>query len=212
MDLVLLRPAVVYGPGDLRGLMPRVVCAAAYVPSPGLGEKMKLLWDAKMRVSTVHVDDVVRAVWAAAVAPRAALPSPPVFNLADGGHTDQGALNAALGRMFAIRTGFHGTILSNIARLRLEEVVQDANDKHMAPWSALCRAHGVSSGTPLSPYIHSELLRHNHLFIDGSAVTAPLGRGGLGLGAYAHPVLDEAALRASVQLYIDMKLFPPVLS
>ena len=48
-----------------------------------------------------------------------------MFNLADGGYTDQAALNGALGRLFGIRTGFHGNMLSNLARLRMEEVVRE---------------------------------------------------------------------------------------
>eukprot|EP00937_MAST-01D_sp_MAST-1D-sp2_P003259 g3259.t1 len=204
LDLVILRPALVYGPADVHGLMPRIVCAAAYVE---LREKMKFLWNGKMRLNTVHVADVVAAAWAAATAPRAALPAPPVLNLADAGDTDQKDVNAALGRLFGIETGFHGKLLSNIARLRLGDVVDDANDKHMGPWVALCRRHEVSGGSPLSPYLHRELLGHNDLCVDGRAAAAALpgftyryGRG-----------LDEAALRASVQRCIDLKLFPPIL-
>ncbi|RHY89582.1 hypothetical protein DYB37_012203 [Aphanomyces astaci] len=51
LHLVFVRPATVYGSGDVGGLMPRLVCAAAY---SALGEKMKLLWDGEMRVNTAH--------------------------------------------------------------------------------------------------------------------------------------------------------------
>ena len=43
--------------------MPRVVVAATYVK---IGARMDLLWDASLKLNTVHVFDVARAVyWAA---------------------------------------------------------------------------------------------------------------------------------------------------
>jgi nucleoside-diphosphate-sugar epimerase len=48
LPLVVLRPALVYGPGDFGSLMPRCVVAASYARA---GERMELLWDgaAKLR-------------------------------------------------------------------------------------------------------------------------------------------------------------------
>jgi len=57
---VVLRTAVVYGPGDIFGITPRIVCAATYTKT---GEKMEFLWDKDLKVNTVHVSDVVRAIW-----------------------------------------------------------------------------------------------------------------------------------------------------
>lgn len=47
LPLVILRPALVYGPGDFASLMPRCVVAASYKKS---GEKMEMLWDGDMKV------------------------------------------------------------------------------------------------------------------------------------------------------------------
>jgi nucleoside-diphosphate-sugar epimerase len=63
LPLVVLRPATVYGPGDVAGLMPRCVVAATYKAD---GAKMEMLWDGTLKVSTVHVFDVVRAIYFAA--------------------------------------------------------------------------------------------------------------------------------------------------
>jgi len=48
---LIVRPSFVYGPADTSAIMPRAVCAAAYVE---LNEKMKFLWDSSMKINTVH--------------------------------------------------------------------------------------------------------------------------------------------------------------
>ena len=63
LQWVILRPAIVYGMGDLTGLTPRISCAAVYKK---LGEKMKFLWGKELKLSTVHVHDVCTAMWIAA--------------------------------------------------------------------------------------------------------------------------------------------------
>ena len=50
LNLVVLRAATMYGPGDVYGLSPRLICAAVY---KHLGEKMKFAWDGKLRANTV---------------------------------------------------------------------------------------------------------------------------------------------------------------
>jgi nucleoside-diphosphate-sugar epimerase len=60
LPLIILRVANVYGKGDVRGIMPRIVTAAAYQV---LGEPMNFLWGADLKINTVHVDDVINAIW-----------------------------------------------------------------------------------------------------------------------------------------------------
>ena len=85
LNYVILRPALIYGPGDVNGMMPRIVCAAAYVQ---LQEKMKLLWDAYVKVNTVHVSDVCTAMWTVAHTNMSRIPSGSIYNLCDEGDTD----------------------------------------------------------------------------------------------------------------------------
>jgi len=40
--------------------VPRLIVGAVY---KHLGDKMELLWTEKLRLNTVHVDDVVAALW-----------------------------------------------------------------------------------------------------------------------------------------------------
>ena len=59
---------------------PRLITAACYKQ---LGEKMKLLWSKDLKMNTVHVCDVVRALWHL----RDAGAPGQVYNLADKGET-----------------------------------------------------------------------------------------------------------------------------
>ncbi|DAZ96287.1 TPA: hypothetical protein N0F65_008320 [Lagenidium giganteum] len=197
LKAVFVRPATVYGSADIMGLMPRIVCAASYVK---IEETMKLLWDAEMRVNTVHVVDVCRALWHLTTAGS----DGEVYNLADKNDTNQQKINAILEQLFSIKTGFIGKLVSNLARVRLADVVEDANDKHMKPWSDLCTEHGITN-TPLTPYIDKELLQHNHLYIDGSKIEAT------GF-SYTFPSVESTEIRGVVQEMIDQKIFPPILS
>lgn len=113
-------------------------------------------------------------------------------------------------------------------QLNFKGVAEEANDKHMTPWSALikvcssrsfaqprmmctsvddaslCLLQEYNLNTPLSPYLDIELLYNNALSVDGSAIE------GIGF-SYEQPAVTEALLRESVQYWIDIKAFPPLL-
>lgn len=48
----------------------------------------------------------------------------------------------------------------------LSSVVEEVNDKHLAPWAKACRNDGIDN-TPLSPYMSEELLYNKNLYLDG---------------------------------------------
>jgi nucleoside-diphosphate-sugar epimerase len=177
--------------------MPRVVCAAAYV---ALREKMKFLWDKSLRLNTVHMSDVCRALWHVAEHEGSVGET---YNLADKGDTDQGKVNDILANLFGIKTGFQGKLISNMARMDLTRVVNEVNEKHLKPWSDLCKVQSIYN-TPLSPFIDKELLYQNHLFIDGSKIESTGFK-------YEVPELTEDNLMEVVQSYIDTKMFPPII-
>lgn len=196
LPLVIVRPAVVYGPGDEAGLMPRAVCAVSYKLN---GTKMEFLWGGDLHVSTVHVFDVCRALWT--VASRGPAGKGVIYNLADAGYTTQEKLGRVIAEVFGIETGFHGSIVSGLASLSLASVVAEANDMHMGPWLAVCKANGTSK-TPLTPFIHEELLRNNHLHIDGTKICEVTGF------AYRVPELSAAGLKDSIARAIAQGIFP----
>ena len=85
LNLLIFRPAHVYGPYTSKFLATALCMARVY---QYLGREMKFLWKEDLRTNTVHVEDVVRALWTGAEwyvkAPRKPAP---VFNLVDHGNT-----------------------------------------------------------------------------------------------------------------------------
>ena len=197
LQLTILRPAIVYGPGDTSGLAPRIIVGAVYKK---LGEKQKNLWTKDLSLNVVHVEDVCGAILLAA---KSNWDSGVVFNLADHGHTDQGQINEMLEQMLGIKTGFVGSVMSSAAKaIGLKGIAEEANDKHLKPWSDLCKEQGITS-TPLSPYIDQELLYNNSLAIDGSAIEK------VGF-VYTHPKLTKDDLQVVMDYFGKQGLFPKV--
>ncbi|KCV71501.1 hypothetical protein H696_02445 [Fonticula alba] len=194
LNYVILRPAIVYGPADISGLTPRLVVGAVYKQ---LGDEMKLLWTKDLLMNTVHVDDVCRAILL--VCEKA--PAGKIYNLADTGATDQEKITSLVCKIFGIKSSYHGSIVSNLAKLNLDSATEEGNEKHLQPWSELCKAEQITS-TPLSPYLDKELLSNNALSIDGSLICKELGF------SYSHPVVTEELLRDVLRLAIETRLFP----
>jgi len=193
LKLNIVRPAIVYGPGDVSGISPRLICGAVY---KHLGEKMKFLWGADLRVNTVHVRDVCKALWHIATT----CPVGETYNLADHGDTNQGKVNKHLEAIFSIRTGFLGGVVSNMAKINMKGTTEEINDKHLKPWSELCKSQGIMN-TPLTPYLDQELLYNNSLSVDGSKIE------GTGF-TYDVPEMTEALLKEQMQYFTDQNLFP----
>lgn len=197
LNYVIVRPAIIYGVADRLGLSPRLIIGAVYKQ---LGEKMKLPWTKDLKMSTVHVTDVCRAVWHLTSHGN----SGDVFNLADKSNTTQGNIANLVCEMFGIQHDYFGTVLSNMGRLDMDSTVEDCNEKHLSPWSEACERDGIHT-TPLSPYLDQELLYGNHLSIDGSKIEETGFE-------YNCPELTVEALREVLDDYVKAKLFPPALA
>jgi len=193
LKLNIVRPAVVYGPGDVSGVSPRLICGAVY---RHLGEKMKFLWSADLKLNSVHVRDVCKALWHVATA----CPVGAIYNLADKTDTTQGTICKHLESIFKIKTSYLGGVVSNVAKLNMKSITEDINDKHLKPWSDLCKNEGIEN-TPLTPYLDQELLYNNALSVDGSKIESTGFR-------YDHPQMTEQLLREQVAYFVDQGLFP----
>eukprot|EP00053_Salpingoeca_punica_P007018 m.65000 g.65000 ORF g.65000 m.65000 type:complete len:366 (+) comp13961_c0_seq2:365-1462(+) len=194
LNYIIVRPAIVYGVSDMLGLTPRLIVGAVYKK---IDETMKVLWTAKLRLNTVHVDDLVKGL--VLLAEKGVLKE--VYNFADKADSTQESINTIVAALFNIKFDYVGTIVSNLARLSMADTTETVNEKHMQPWAEMCSQAGIAN-TPLSPFLDQELLYNNSLSVDGTKVES------LGF-TYSHPEPTVDDLRAVVQSYVDLKLFPP---
>jgi len=193
LDYVILRPAIIYGIGDKYGLTPRLIIGAVYKQ---LHEKMKLLWTKDLQMNTVNVEDVIRAIWYVC----ANGPSKEIYNLADKQETTQGMISEMVCQIFGINYDFFGSVISNMAKLNMKNVVEDSNEKHLTPWSDACSKDKIEN-TPLSPYLDQELLYNNHMHVDGTKIEK------LGF-VYSKPNITVEELQKVVDDYVTLGVFP----
>ncbi|KAK3828531.1 MAG: hypothetical protein J3Q66DRAFT_322894 [Benniella sp.] len=199
LNLVILRPAVVYGIGAMGGLTPRLICGRVY---KHLDKKMEFLWTGDLCINTVHVEDVSRAIWHAANwYVNNGNQGSVVFNLADSNNTDQGAVNTHISAIFGIETGFQGTLISKMAKLNMGGATEDINELHLEPWSQLLKAHNITT-SPLTPYLDQELLRDNALSLDGTKICT------LTDFKYEHPSLTTESLREVITDFQELGIWP----
>jgi len=194
LPLIIVRPAAVYGPGDNLSIMPRLIAGAVY---QFLGENMEFLWDGDLRLHTVHVDDVVAALWHLANNGTVG----EVYNLADTNDTTQGSLNKHFEKIYGIKTSFMGNISSKFATgLAAKTVADNVNEKHLKPWSGLCKDNGITN-TPLTPYLDEELLYNNALSVDGRKITQTGFE-------YRVPSMTTESLIEEINYFVDLGFFP----
>ncbi|KAJ8675158.1 hypothetical protein QAD02_010944 [Eretmocerus hayati] len=195
LKYTILRPGIVYGPGDRSGLAPRLVIGAVY---KHLEEMMKLLWGPDLRMSTVHVRDVARAIWHVATKTETIGQT---YNLVDEGNSTQGSISSVISELFNINHDYWGTALSSLAKMDMNAVVEEINDKHMGPWADACNKDEVEN-SPLSPYIDQELLHNQNLYLYPGKLSQDTGF------TYMYPSLTKEALKEVLDDYISMKIFP----
>ncbi|RUP45814.1 hypothetical protein BC936DRAFT_147699 [Jimgerdemannia flammicorona] len=170
-----------------------------------LNEEMKLLWNESLRINTVHVEDVCRATWHVAnwfvENGKVGSGESFVFNLADKGDTNQETINFHIRAIFGIETGFAGTVVSNFAKLNIESVTEETNEKHLAPWADILKASRIKS-SPLTPYLDKELLYKNALSVDGTKITK------VTRFEYIVPEVTQAKLVEVIEGYRALNIWP----
>ncbi|KAJ0177603.1 hypothetical protein K1T71_006476 [Dendrolimus kikuchii] len=193
LNYTVIRPAIVYGIGDRRSLTPRLLYGGIY---KHLGETMKLLWTADLKMNTVHVKDVCRAIWSLANRPEA---NGQVYNVVDEANSSQGSLAEIVSDMFKINHDYYGTAISTLAKNDIASVAEEANDKHLTAWADICRKYSLEH-TPLEPSAGAELLLNKQLCLDGAKVA------GIVRPEVPKPTVDN--LREVLEDYASMNLFP----
>ncbi|CAH1974618.1 unnamed protein product [Acanthoscelides obtectus] len=153
LEYTILRLPIVYGKGDLNGLMPRILEAAVY---KRLGGSMKLRGSADTRIHTVHVHDVTRAIFNVRARDDT---KGEIFNVVDYDDSSQGSIWKILCSLFGIKVDFTGDLMSRLSDVTM--AAEQANERIMATWDEVMKEEDMY--TPLSPHIYPEQLISNHL-------------------------------------------------
>ncbi|KAI1637931.1 hypothetical protein F4809DRAFT_283708 [Biscogniauxia mediterranea] len=207
LNLVIVRLPHVYGPYASQWVATALCMARVY---QSLGEEMKLLWSKDLRTNTAHIDDVTRALWTVAAWydagkanwDSASMGNVPIFNVVDKGVTTQGTVASIIGQVFGIEWGFQGALVSNLARLNMDSLVDDVNDDVLGPWADLLSEAGITRPGPLTPFMEKELLKDTDLSMDGSRLEAVVGF------EYQKPVITKELVEEVIESYKKMKWWP----
>ncbi|KAK6349916.1 hypothetical protein TWF696_006175 [Orbilia brochopaga] len=206
LNLVILRLANAYGPYSSKSVATAVCYARVH---QSLGEKMDILWTRDLRINTVHVSDVSRAIWHVTewyINGRAnwlsEWGSTPIFNIVDDGDSSQGTLAEIVEGVFNIRVNFIGTVLSQLAKLNLEEAVDDANEVSLQRWADLLEEAGITCHGPISPYIEIEQMKDSDLSLDGTRFKTVTGF------EYDVPEITAAKVEEMIDSYKKMNWWP----
>ncbi|KAF4122654.1 Nucleoside-diphosphate-sugar epimerase [Geosmithia morbida] len=172
LNLVIARIANVYGPYN--NYVGTALCMARVYQC--LEGEMKFLWTRDLCSYTVHVKDVARILWeladwyanGKAGWDSASMGAVPIVNVVDDGCTTQGAIADFITETMGVKTNFQGQLLSSLARLNLDSIVDDANDETLGPWADMLADAGITRPVPISPFMEKELLKNDGLSIDGT--------------------------------------------
>jgi len=191
---IIVRPALVYGTADTLSLTPRLIIGAIHKEQKS---KMECLYSKDLRVNTVHVQDVARALhFLCTNGDNGA-----IFNLADGNDTNVGKVNDILENIYGIKTSFlNGVTMALAEKMGTKFLVGYANDEHLKPFSDACKKYNIHD-TPLTPYLDEELIKENATAVDGTAITK------IGF-KYQHPAVTAESLREVMNDFVKKGFFP----
>ncbi|CAK7267174.1 hypothetical protein SEPCBS119000_002406 [Sporothrix epigloea] len=210
LNLVIVRLAHVYGPYASQWVATALSMARVYKE---LDEEMKWLWTKDLRTNTVHIDDVIRALWEITLWydkrggreewNAEAMGNPvPTFNVVDKGATTQGTIADIIATTFGIKTGFQGQVISTFARLNMDSVVEDVNDELLGPWADLLAKANITRSGPLTPFMEKELLKDTDLSMDGSRLERVVGF------KYEKPAITAELIAEVIESYKKMNWWP----
>ena len=208
LNLIIVRMAHVYGDYASQFVATALSMARVY---QHLEEEMKWLWTKDLRVNTVHISDVSRALfdiadwYSAKGKPNwdpASMGKVPIFNIVDKGQTSQGTMAEIIGALFGIKTGFQGQLISTFARMNMDSVVDDVNDDLLGPWADLLEDAGITRPGPLTPFMEKELLKDTDLSMDGSRLEKVVGF------TYEKPKITKESVQEMIDSYIRIGWWP----
>lgn len=167
LNLCILRFARLYGDYESCFLTTPICLSRVY---KDLERPFPFLFPKDQPMNTLHVKDAARALWHAA-GWRKANTSPtttPIFNIVDHNNSTKGLLATALERSFGIECSYPGTLVVQLAKMNLDDVLDEVNEEALEVWADLLSEKGIARPGPINPFLERELLKDGDLFVDGS--------------------------------------------
>lgn len=113
-------------------------------------------------------------------------------------------MQSLISKIFPIKTGFHGTIVSQFAKINLNFAVDEENDELLHPWGELLKEKGITRPGPITPYLEQEHVRDSDMSLDGSRFEEVTGF------KYEVERVTEEGLRQIIKSYERMGWWPPM--
>ncbi|KAF7712641.1 NAD dependent epimerase/dehydratase family protein [Penicillium ucsense] len=147
-------------------------------------QDLQFLYTKDVKVNTLHVKDAATALWAAAEwrskqgkfdRSGGSLPSlfkdpnmPICFNVVDHNDTSQKHIANAMAEVFDLKVSFLGSLASQLAKLNLDDVVDDMNEVSLQEWADLVAKSNIERPGPIGPFLELDVLKDQDMSIDGS--------------------------------------------
>lgn len=120
------------------------------------------------------IQDKLREKVGPGCCPRSETPRAPVFNLVDDTNLNQGKLLGMIGESFKIETGFVNSFVNAWARVDLNNIVEEINEKHAAAIAEIVKETGIND-VALNGWIDAELLANQSLAFSNQKIKSIIG-------------------------------------
>lgn len=166
LNLCILRFARLYGEYE-SGFLTTPICLSRVYKD--LERPLPFLFPKDQAMNTLHVKDAARALWHAAEWRKSSPNSgPTIFNVVDHNNSSKGSLAEALSKSFGIECTFPGALMLQLAKMNIEEVLDEVNEEALEVWADLLNEKGITRPGPINPFLEKELLKDTDLRVDGS--------------------------------------------
>lgn len=199
-----LRLPHVYGAYDPGYFATGICLSAVHVD---LKQELQLLHTKDLKINTLHVKDAASALFEAAkwraakgfVDPKDGVVT---FNVVDHNDTKQEHVANALTEVFGLKVGFVGSLASQLAKLNLDDILDDMNEVGLQTWAELIERANITRPGPISPFLERDILRGEDMSIDGSKFENEVGWKPL------YPTFGADSIREIVDSYKRMGWWP----
>ncbi|KAI9931587.1 hypothetical protein ASPWEDRAFT_106293 [Aspergillus wentii DTO 134E9] len=175
LNYTLLRLPHVYGEYD-PGYFAMAVCLARV--HLDLEKDLELLYTKDLKINTLYVKDAASALWKAAEwrASKGNDASIPIaFNVVDHGDTRQEHVAEALDAVFGLKCEFLGSLVSQFAKMNMDDVVDDMNEVSLQTWAELVEKKQIQRPGPIGPFLERDVLKDQDMSLDGTLFETTTG-------------------------------------